>query len=217
MVFCALGLAFEASNVGIVLNVAADHLGLGDIDTIDQFANLKSVVAEAVYPDGYAVLNADDQRVAAMAEKTKANIAYFTMNPESELVGHIQKGGVAAVYENGFLSIFKGDWTHRIEKAENIPLTMGGRAPFMIANALAASLAAFVQNVTIEEIRAGLKTFRASVSQTPGRMNLFNLGKHHALVDYAHNPASYEALGSFVRNWTYRRAHWRNWWPRRSP
>ncbi len=79
---------------------------------------------------------------------------------------------------------------------------MGGRAPFMIANALAASLAAFVQNVSIEQIRAGLTTFRASVSQTPGRMNLFNLGNYHALVDYAHNPHSYEALGSFVRNWT---------------
>ncbi|MBE9198070.1 MULTISPECIES: cyanophycin synthetase [unclassified Nodularia (in: cyanobacteria)] len=197
------GLGFEMANVGVVLNVAADHLGIGDIDTIDQLANLKSVVAEAVFPDGYAVLNADDHRVAAMAEKTKANIAYFTMNPDSELVRkHVQKGGVAAVYENGYLSIVKGDWTHRIERAENIPLTMGGRAPFMIANALAASLAAFVQNVTIEEIRAGLKSFRASVSQTPGRMNLFNLGRYHALVDYAHNPASYEALGSFVRNWT---------------
>jgi cyanophycin synthetase len=197
------GLAFESSNVGVVLNIAADHLGIGDIDTIDQLAHLKSVVAEAVYPDGYAVLNADDPRVAAIAERTKANIAYFTMNPESELVrNHIQKGGVAAVYENGFLSILKGDWTHRIERAENIPLTMGGRAPFMIANALAASLAAFVQNVSIEQIRAGLNTFRASVSQTPGRMNLFNLGNFHALVDYAHNPHSYEALGSFVRNWT---------------
>ncbi|MBR8835997.1 MAG: cyanophycin synthetase [Stigonema ocellatum SAG 48.90 = DSM 106950] len=197
------GLAFESANVGVVLNVAADHLGIGDIDTIEQLAHLKSVVAEAVFPDGYAVLNADDPRVAAMAQKTKANIAYFTMNPDAELVrNHIQKGGVAAVYENGYLSILKGDWTHRIERAENIPLTMGGRAPFMIANALAASLAAFVQNVSIEQIRAGLNTFRASVSQTPGRMNLFNLGNYHALVDYAHNPASYEALGAFVRNWT---------------
>ncbi len=196
------GLAFEASNVGVVLNVAADHLGLGDIDTIDQLAHLKSVVAEAVYPDGYAVLNADDPRVVAMAQKTKANIAYFTMNPDSlQVRDHIQKGGVAALFENGYISILKGDWTHRIEKVENIPLTMGGRAPFMIANALAASLAAFVQNVTIEQIRAGLTTFRASVSQTPGRMNLFNLGNYHALIDYAHNPHSFEALGSFVRNW----------------
>lgn len=197
------GLAFEAANVGVVLNIASDHLGIGDIDTIEQLAHLKSVVAEAVFPDGYAVLNADDARVAAIAEKTKANIAYFTMNPDSELVrNHIQKGGVAAVYENGYISILKGDWTHRIERAENIPLTMGARAPFMIANALAATLAAFVQNVSIEQIRAGLNTFRASVSQTPGRMNLFNLGNYHALVDYAHNPASYQALGGFVRNWT---------------
>ncbi|BAZ26578.1 cyanophycin synthetase [Kalymmatonema gypsitolerans NIES-4073] len=197
------GLAFENANVGVVLNVTSDHLGIGDIDHIEQLAHLKSVVAEAVFPDGYAVLNADDPRVAAMAEKTKANIAYFTMNPDAELVRkHIQQGGVAAVYENGYLSILKGDWTHRIERAENIPLTMGGRAPFMIANALAASLAAFVQNVSIEQIRGGLNTFRASVSQTPGRMNLFNLGNYHALVDYAHNPASYQALGAFVRNWT---------------
>ena len=197
------GLAFENANVGVVLNVTSDHLGIGDIDHIEQLAHLKSVVAEAVFPDGYAVLNADDPRVAAMAEKTKANIAYFTMNPDAELVRkHIQQGAVAAVYENGYLSILKGDWTHRIERAENIPITMGGRAPFMIANALAASLAAFVQNVSIEQIRAGLNTFRASVSQTPGRMNLFNLGNYHALIDYAHNPASYVAVGAFVRNWT---------------
>ena len=196
------GLGFDASDVGVVLNVAADHLGIGDIDTIDQLARLKSVVAEAVLPNGYAVLNADDQRVAAMAKGTKAQVAYFTMNPENEVVcHHTQQGGLAAVYENGYLSILKGDWTLRIEKAVNVPLTLEGRAPFMIANALAASLAAFAQGVPIEEIRTGLNTFRASVSQTPGRMNLFKLTHYHVLVDYAHNAASYEALGGFVRNW----------------
>jgi len=196
------GLAFDASNVGVVLNVAADHLGIGDIDTIDQMAHLKSVVAEAVLPNGYAVLNADDSRVAAMRDRVKSQVAFFTMNPENELVKqHTQKGGLAAVYENGYLSILKGDWTLRIEQAVNVPLTMAGKAPFMIANALAASLAAFVQGVSIEQIRAGLNTFKASVNQTPGRMNLFNLGRYHALIDYAHNPHSYEALGGFIRNW----------------
>ncbi len=196
------GLAFDASNVGVVLNVAADHLGLGDIETIEQMAKVKSVVAEAVLPNGYAVLNADDPLVAAMAERVKSQVAYFTMNPENEIVrSHTHQGGLAAVYENGYLSILKGDWTLRIEQAINVPLTMAGRAPFMIANALAASLAAFVQGVPIEQIRIGLSTFRASVSQTPGRMNLFEIGNYHALVDYAHNPHSYEALGGFVRNW----------------
>ncbi|MUL35591.1 cyanophycin synthetase [Gloeocapsopsis dulcis] len=197
------GLAFDASNVGVVLNVAADHLGIGDIDTIDQMAHLKSVVAEAVLPNGYAVLNADDHRVAAMRDRVKSQVAFFTMNPENELVKrHTQQGGLAAVYENGYLSILKGDWTLRIEQAVNVPITMAGKAPFMIANALAASLAAFVQGVSIEQIRAGLNTFKASVKQTPGRMNLFNLGRYHALIDYAHNPHSYEALGGFIRNWT---------------
>jgi cyanophycin synthetase len=196
------GLGFDASDVGLVLNVAADHLGIGDIDTIEQLGHLKSVVAEAVLPNGYAVLNADDARVAAMAKVTKAQVAYFTMNPENQIVrNHTQQGGLAAVYENGYLSILKGDWTLRIEKAVNVPLTLEGRAPFMIANALAASLAAFAQGVPIEEIRTGLNTFRASVSQTPGRMNLFKLAHYHVLVDYAHNAASYEALGGFVRNW----------------
>lgn len=196
------GLAFGQCNVGVVLNVAADHLGLGDINTIDEMARVKSVVAEAAMPNGYAILNADDPRVAAMASRVSAQVAYFSMNPDSELIKmHTQKGGLAAVYENGYLSILKGDWTLRIEQAANVPLTLGGRAPFMIANALAASLAAFAQGVRIEEIRSALLTFRASTDQTPGRMNLIDLGHFHALVDYAHNPHSYEALAGFVQNW----------------
>jgi cyanophycin synthetase len=196
------GLAFDKCDIGVVLNVAADHLGIGDIDTIEQMAHLKSVVAEAVSPNGYAVLNADDPLVAGMAERVKSQVAYFAMNPENEIIqNHTRQGGLAAVYENGYLSILKGDWTLRIEQAVHLPVTMGGRAPFMIANALAASLAAFAQGVSIEAIRAALATFRASAKQTPGRMNLFDLGRYHALVDYAHNPASYEALGGFVRNW----------------
>ena len=196
------GLAFQSCDVGVVLNVAADHLGLGDIDTIDQLAKVKAVIAEAVHADGYAVLNADDERVAAMAEHVVGKVAYFSMDADNPLVrSHVRQGGIAAVYEHGYLAILQQDWVHRIEKAERVPVTLGGRVPFMIANALAASLAAFVQGVKIEQIRAALQTFKASTAQTPGRMNLFDLGRYHALVDYAHNPAGYEAVGSFVKNW----------------
>jgi len=196
------GLAFNACDVGVVLNVAADHLGLGDINSIEEMARVKSVVAESALPKGYVVLNADDPLVSAMASRVTAQIAYFSMNPANELIrSHTQRGGLAAVYENGYLSILKGDWTLRIEQAIHVPLTLGGRAPFMIANALAASLAAFAQGVRIEDIRAALMTFQASTQQTPGRMNLFNLGQFHVLIDYAHNPHSYQALGGFVQNW----------------
>lgn len=196
------GLAFDTCDVGVVLNVAADHLGLGDINTIEQMAKVKSVIAEVVHADGYAVLNADDPLVAAMAEKVNAKVAYFSMNPDNPIIqNHIRRNGIAAVYESGYLSILEGSWTLRVEQATLIPMTMGGMAPFMIANALAASLAAFVNGVDVEMIRQGVRSFQTSAEQTPGRMNLFNLDRHHALIDYAHNPAGYQAVGDFVKNW----------------
>jgi cyanophycin synthetase len=124
------------------------------------------------------------------------------MDPDSLLIkSHIEQGGLAAVYEEGYLTILKGDWKLRIEEAVNVPLTLGGRAAFNIQNSLAASLAAFCQDVQIEEIRQGLSTFVASSEQTPGRMNLFDLGKYHALVDYAHNPAGFKAIADFIQKW----------------
>ncbi len=196
------GLGFDCCDVGVVLNVQADHLGMGDINTIEELANLKSVVVGSVVPSGYAVLNADDPLVAAMASKLQCQIAYFTMTPENAIVvAHTLQGGLAAVYENGYLSVIKGDWTLRVELAANVPITLGGKAKFMIQNALAASLAAFAQGVKIEEIRAGLVSFVASAHQTPGRMNLFDLGKFHVLLDYAHNPAGYRAIADFINTW----------------
>jgi cyanophycin synthetase len=200
------GMAFDRCDVGVVLNVSADHLGLGDINTIEQMAHLKAVVAETVIPEGYAVLNADDPLVAAMAERVKSQVVYFSLDPANALIkSHVEAGGLAAVYEKGYLSLLKGQEQIKIEEAANCPLTLGGKAPFMIANALAASLAAFAHGVELKAIRQGLRSFTASTQQTPGRMNLFDLGAFHALVDYAHNPASYEALGQFVRNWSGKR------------
>ncbi len=200
------GLAFDSCDIGVVLNVAADHLGLGGIDTIEQMARVKSIVAETVKADGYAILNADDPLVAAMAERVKCKVAYFSMNPDNQIIiEHCRRNGLAAIYENGYLSILEGKWTLRIEKAINIPMTMQGMAPFMIANALAGCLAAFAQGVDIELIRRGIRTFQISAEQTPGRMNLFDVSDYSVLVDYAHNAHGYKAVGDFVCNWQGKR------------
>ena len=196
------GLGFDGCDVGVVMNVQADHLGIGDIDTIEDLARLKSTIVKTALPSGYAILNAEDPLVVAMAKEVQSKIAYFSMNPEHPLIqSHIAEGGLAAVYEEGYLTIIKADWKLRIEEAVNVPVTLGGRAAFNIQNALAASLAAFTQDVKIEEIRQGLATFVASSEQTPGRMNLFDLGKYHALVDYAHNPAGFKAIADFISKW----------------
>ncbi|MBS1546587.1 MAG: cyanophycin synthetase [Bacteroidetes bacterium] len=193
------GLGFEHCDVGICTNVAADHLGLKDINTLEELANVKSTVPRSVRRDGHAILNADDDLVMAMRKQCEGKIALFSLDENNRLIRqHCKLGGLAAIYENGFITISKGEWKLRIEKAVNVPLTYGGRAVFNIQNILPAVLAAYVQGVKVEELREALTTFVPSPAQTPGRLNLFQFKNFQVVVDYAHNPHGFEALGRFL-------------------
>jgi cyanophycin synthetase len=193
------GLGFDYSDVGVVTNIAADHLGLKDVNTLEDLARVKSVVPRSVSRQGYAVLNAEDDNVYGMRKLVDGNVALFSMHEDNERVQrHAENGGVSCVYENGHITIMKGKWKVRVEKVTNIPLTFGGRAGFMIQNALAATLACFVHGVSIEDLRNGLSTFTAGTAQTPGRLNFVEIGDTTVLMDYAHNPAGFTALIKFV-------------------
>lgn len=193
------GLGFHKCDIGIVTNVAADHLGLKDINTLEDMARVKSIVPEAVMPSGYAILNADDELVYNMAKGLDCNVAYFSMDENNALVAkHCSKGGLAAIAENGYITICKGTWKIRVEKIINIPLTFRGKAAFMIQNILPAVLASFIRNFDIGDIRLALDTFIPSPVQTPGRMNLFEFKKYSVMVDYAHNPAGFLAISKFL-------------------
>lgn len=193
------GLGFGNCDVAVVTNVAADHLGLKGIHTVEQLAKVKGVVPETVLPDGYAILNADDDLVYDMRRGINCNLALFSMDENNPRIQALQrKGGITAVYENGYVTICRGAWKMRIMRAENIPLTYGGKAEFMIQNVLAAILAANVRGISIEDMKAGLETFIPSASQTPGRLNLFEFENFTILLDYAHNPAGMRALQQFT-------------------
>jgi cyanophycin synthetase len=103
-------------------------------------------------------------------------------------------GGISAIYENGFITICRGEWKYRVIKAVNVPLTFGGKATFMIQNVLPAVLTAYLKGFSIEDIKVALETFIPSPGQTPGRLNLFNFENFQVLLDYAHNPAGLRAL-----------------------
>lgn len=195
------GLGFKKCDVGIVTNVAADHLGLKGIHTIEQLARVKGVIPETVLPDGYAILNADDELVYEMRRNINCNLALFSMDENNSHVKALQRrGGITAVYENGYVTICKGEWKMRVMKAVDIPLTYGGKADFMIQNVLAAVLAANVQGIRIEDMKVALETFIPSAAQTPGRLNLFKFENFSILLDYAHNPAGMRALKQFSDN-----------------
>ncbi len=193
------GLGFKKCDVAIVTNVAADHLGLKGIHTVEQLARVKGVIPETVLPEGYAILNADDDLVYDMRRNVVCNVALFSMDENNPRIKALQRlNGITAIYENGYVTICRGEWKMRIMKAEHIPLTYGGKAKFMIQNVLAAVLATHVQGISNEDIKAGLETLIPSAAQTPGRLNLFKFNEFSILLDYAHNPAGMRALQKFT-------------------
>ncbi len=195
------GLGFHHCDIGIVTNIAPDHLGLKGINTIEQMARVKGVIPETVLPDGYAILNADDELVYDMRKNVKCNVALFSMDEENERIKkHAKNNGLSAIYENGFITICKGTWKMRIVKAVNVPLTYGGKARFMIQNVLPAVLTGYIRGFDLRDIKMALESFIPSAAQTPGRLNLFKFKNFDVLLDYAHNAAGMSALHKFIEN-----------------
>jgi cyanophycin synthetase len=195
------GLGFHNCDVAVVTNVAEDHMGLGGIDTLEKMARVKAVAAHTVFPKGYAILNADDDLVYQMHEDLDCKVAYFSLHEDNHRIKkHCAKGGIAAIYENGYVTIVKGTWKIRVEKVTNIPITFSGMAEFNIANVLAAILATYVQDFKTEDIRQSLQTFVPSPALTPGRMNMFHFRNYSVMIDYAHNTHGLTAIGKYVKS-----------------
>ncbi|WP_046657875.1 cyanophycin synthetase [Lysobacter capsici] len=185
------GMGVSEVNVGAVLNIQSDHLGLKGIDTLEQLAEIKRVVVEVA--TDCAVLNADDPHVLKMSAYTDAKvICYVTMNPSHALVReHIRAGGRACALEAGInghmITLYdKGShipllWTHLI------PATMEGRALHNVQNAMVAAAMAFSLGIKLDAIRHGLRTFDTTFFQAPGRMNVYNEHPFKVVMDYGHN------------------------------
>ena len=196
------GLGFEECDVGVVLNVSADHLGLRGIHTVEQLADVKSVIAAVVRRDGHAVLNADDPLVYAMREKTMADVVLFSAEEEGSnenVENHVARGGVSACVLGNQFVIRRGRLRIPIAVEHEVPLMLGGAARFQRQNILAAIASAYVQGMRYDDIRAGLLSFFPSPSLTPGRLNMMRAPNGARLVvDYAHNSAAIHGLVDFV-------------------
>jgi cyanophycin synthetase len=198
------GLAFDRCDVGAVLNVQPDHLGLKGIDTLEDLAWVKSIVVEAVGRDGWSILNADDEHCVRMRRRAGGRICWFSLNGgedmSSFLRNHVERGGLAFVREPGpsggeIVAYENGDRLPFMNAGE-IPATLRGAAEFNIANALAAICMCYVHGVVPNQMRKALHTFNTSFEQTPGRMNVFDGHGFRVLMDYAHNPAGLTALSA---------------------
>ncbi|MDI1353265.1 MAG: cyanophycin synthetase [bacterium] len=193
------GLGFSRCDVGVVTNIQEDHMGLSDINTLRDMSNVKGVVVKSIKREGYAVLNADNDYCVILGKNADCHVAYFSLNENNPvIVAHCKKGGIAAIYENGYITIKKGEWKFRVDKVTNIPITFGGKVTFMVANVLAATLASYVYGFQIEDIKTNLETFIPSAAQTPGRMNIFDFKEYKVLIDFAHNADGFKGIKEFL-------------------
>lgn len=195
------GLGFSYCDIGVLTNIKEDHLGLSDIHNLKDLTRVKRVVLDSVKKDGWSVMNADDEFSMRLLPDIDSKVAIFSLDENN---AHIRKfakeGKITCVYEEGFITIKKGEWKIRIAKAMNIPITMEAKAKFMISNVLAASLATYLYGFEIEDIANSLRTFMPSAQLTPGRLNVFKFKNFKVLIDFAHNPAGYEAIEDYLKN-----------------
>ena len=191
------GLGFDEADVGVVLNVSADHLGLRGINTLEQLAEVKSTIAAVVKREGHAILNADDDLVYAMSARTAGDVVLFSTLADggsARVEAHLAEGGIAACIEQDTFIIRRGRLRIPIAAVRDVPLMLGGAARFQAGNVLAAIATAYVRGMRYDDIRAGLLTFFPSPSLTPGRLNMMQVGHKRLLVDYAHNAAAVSGL-----------------------
>ncbi|MCU0295947.1 MAG: cyanophycin synthetase [Candidatus Nanopelagicales bacterium] len=204
------GLGYDRNDVAVVTNVAPDHLGIAGINTLEQLADVKAVIVEAVPRDGFAVLNADDPLVAAMRRRCSGAFIWVSMSEPGtqgrELAeAHCRRGGTAVLLDTDergeYIFLRQGRRTMRLTYCDRLPATYNGKARFNVMNAMAAAGAAFAQGAHLHDIRAGLTGFLPTWDSAPGRLNYIDINGVHGFVDYAHNAAGLRALGEFLQSY----------------
>lgn len=196
------GLGFDECDVGVLLNIASDHLGERDIHTLDELARCKTVIVDAVKRiGGYCVLNADDPLVMEHGTYwSRGEIIYFTMTPDNpDLQTHLSELGMVLTVKNGKIVMLRGKVTVEICEVNDVPIAFEGHARFNVQNAMAAAAAAIAHGIEIDDVRAGLTTFHPTPAQMPGRTNYFEADGVKCLIDYGHNVPALEALEPLVR------------------
>jgi cyanophycin synthetase len=191
------GLAVERADVAVVTNIAADHLGEFGVQTLEQLAETKLLVAKAIGPRGRLVLNADDAVLVQASTGIRAPVVWFSLEPKNRLIRrHTGSGGTAVILDGDALVVLDGDEREVIGRVAEMPITAGGTARHNVANALAAVAAAGGLGIPLDAVRTTLCRFGRDPADNPGRANVYEIGGVRIVVDYAHNPHGVAALAA---------------------
>jgi cyanophycin synthetase len=204
------GLGYDWSDVGVLTNVGADHIGQDGIESVEDILWIKSLVAERVREGGTLVLNADDELLATLPEhravaRIRKRYVYFSLREDNPvLLDAAASGGTGYFHRDGKIFEVEGGEEHFVVGAAEIPATMNGTADFQIANVLASIAAARALGLSREEVGASIARFRSD-EENPGRANLYRVGSGYVMVDYGHNPDAFLAVCRMAAKWEGRR------------
>ena len=195
------GLGFDRCQVAVVTNVGkGDHLGLNFISSVEDLGVLKRVIVQNVAADGYAVLNAADPIVAAMADVCPGKTIFFAHDRSLPVIARHRARGNRAIYvDGGSLVAAEGRRERRIALAD-IPLTRDGTLPFQVENAMASVAAAWALDLPWKAIEQALASFVSDDGTVPGRFNQFAFRGATVIADYGHNPDAMIALARAVQS-----------------
>jgi UDP-N-acetylmuramoyl-tripeptide--D-alanyl-D-alanine ligase len=137
-------------SIGVETLVAPIHLER--LGTIENIANAKAELVQALPANGWAILNGDDARVKAMRSKTRAQVMTFGLNPSNDIWAD-------AIESQGLEGMEFGLHYKDVHLRVRVPLL--GR--HSVHTALAAAAVGLVQDLSWEEILQGLSDVSAQL------------------------------------------------------
>lgn len=168
-------------DIGLVLNVGLAHVG--EFGSADRIAEAKGELAAATGPDGVVILNADDPRVAAMAQRTEASVTTFGTTGDIR-VGEIRLDDAGSPH---FTLSHRG-----VSVEAYVPLI----GEYHAMNAAAAAATALSLGIDLTAVVARLAT--ADTAVTPMRMERHVRADGLVVVNDAYN-ANPESMAASLR------------------
>ncbi|MBU3181098.1 cyanophycin synthetase [Clostridium psychrophilum] len=195
------GLAYDLADVGVITNITEDHLGMDEIETMQDLAKVKALVGESVKENGYVVINGDDKMSISILHRLKSNIIIFSKDKDNQVMrSNIEKGGYGVYVDNNSIIVQKETHCEKLIEVNDIGITMKGILKFNVENAMAACGASIGLGVKYETIKKALMSFYCNQDQNPGRFNMYNVNDIRIVLDYGHNIQSYKCVLDGVKN-----------------
>ena len=182
------GFVLPRCDAALLTNVSDDHLGEFGIQTVDELASVKAIIAQCVDPEGLVVLGADSDALARRPWRFAAPQVWFSGRPDHPRIReHLRTGGEAWFVDDGAIVRARGDRRDALVNVADLALAFEGAAPHNVLNALGVAAVATGLGLPRQAIVAGLCDFGSEPTDNPGRLERYELDGVLVVLDFAHN------------------------------